>query len=236
MKKLNQRGFSPLMVIAVIVVLVGVAGTGWYVMNKNKQTDESTPTPTTTSDSQSEEPVSVEENPVPDGFTEYTHKGSGFNFYYPEEWGTAKTSSPSKYSWGTEFADVTFSKLPNAGIVQLFKVSNAEFSLSAQVESICAFNTKTEKWSPKAGLYPPEASRCPSATSQVNSKNVWTFTTGALGAHSYKQAFAKDKYIIMFSDSAERSDFEGENELKSSAEKRIKNHVEDSVNKLTAAN
>lgn len=83
MKKLNQKGFEHLTIIGIALVLVLVAGIGYYVWSKRdtaSQTDQSTVVKT-------EEQTTQETNPIPGGYVEYSNTDLGLKFAYPEGWG-----------------------------------------------------------------------------------------------------------------------------------------------------
>lgn len=90
--KINQKGFSVVEVLIVIVVIGLVGAIGWtvYARQDNDQ-DKQTPTPTS---SQNEEADQATETADPyEGWQTYTNSQLGYSFKYPDSW----TVTPINY-------------------------------------------------------------------------------------------------------------------------------------------
>lgn len=92
MKK-NQRGFSIVELVLVVVVIVGLLGLGWYAWNNHKSKSEvATKSPVssnvTTTDSSKSDSASKNQT--------YTDTKIGFSFTYPDTWKVVD-KVPSEY-------------------------------------------------------------------------------------------------------------------------------------------
>ena len=93
--KTNQKGFSAIEGLLILVIVGLIGGVGWYVWQSKKNADKSlttsqtqnaaSPSKTTTQPTQElAKPVFT----VHDGYTVYENKEIGFKFAYPKSWGT----------------------------------------------------------------------------------------------------------------------------------------------------
>lgn len=83
MKK-KQDGFSGLIAILVLVLLIGLIGTGWYVWNSKKESEKASNQSTTATKNDDSKTATKE------GYTEYKNDSVGLKFNYPKEWGMVK--------------------------------------------------------------------------------------------------------------------------------------------------
>jgi len=107
--KQNQKGFSVVEILIVIVV-VGLIGTvGWLVYDRQKSKNNEQPKTT-----QVEE---IKKEPEASKLSDYKSDELGLSFSYPTEWGTASlTNGPlSKYQSG-KYKQLSFSKAINISI------------------------------------------------------------------------------------------------------------------------
>ncbi len=81
MKKFNQKGFSVVEVLIVILVLGLLAGLGWYI--KDKHADKKTTSPTNTA-TPATTPQAAKD-PY-EGWKTYTDDPNGISFKYPADW------------------------------------------------------------------------------------------------------------------------------------------------------
>lgn len=98
---INQKGFVNIILVAVIVVLVGVAGYFVFVKKSELITQQPTPTPTQTNIYTSPTPTSADETA---DWKTYTNTQYGFSFKYPEgakvDCQTNNERSPEDYFLG----------------------------------------------------------------------------------------------------------------------------------------
>ncbi len=93
MTKLNSKGFSPLHILLLIVIVGMIGGVGYYVYNSQKKTNTSLDNAAKSqSDPQKSENKEEEKIKLPEGFKEYVSK-EGFSFAYPETWGVESVSN-----------------------------------------------------------------------------------------------------------------------------------------------
>jgi hypothetical protein len=78
---MNNKGFSAVAAMLVVVVLVSVGAVGWYVSgqqgNKKNASISKLPQKTTAANSQ---------NNIPAGWSKYENKALGLTYYYPKDW------------------------------------------------------------------------------------------------------------------------------------------------------
>lgn len=92
----NQRGFSTIEALLIIVVLGLIGFAGWFMWQKNNDNKTSDKQ---TKSSQKESPKETKKTfTVPEGYMTYTNEEFGFSFAYPQEWG--KLSPPSDSNFG----------------------------------------------------------------------------------------------------------------------------------------
>jgi hypothetical protein len=105
----NQRGFTLVEVLLIVLIICFVGFAGWYILDSNKQPNQATNSPETTAT-----PTKKTESPatIPAGFKEYSNKDVEVSFAYPETWGDA-TIAPGEETphliKGTTFI-ISFSK------------------------------------------------------------------------------------------------------------------------------
>ncbi len=107
MKKLNQKGFTAFEIILLIVVLLLIAGAGYYVWklrSANKPAGDTSPSKPHTSEKK-EEPRA------------YDVSGLGVKLKYPKDWGEATLADGPIMSPGTgSYKQLTFSSQKNINI------------------------------------------------------------------------------------------------------------------------
>ncbi|HSX44934.1 MAG TPA: hypothetical protein VLF39_02365 [Candidatus Saccharimonadales bacterium] len=84
MKKLNNKGFSAIEVILILVIISIVCGVGWYVWNAKKNTDttyNATAKATTVT-----KPTAKTNAYSYSGWETYKSTSEGFSFRYPKSW------------------------------------------------------------------------------------------------------------------------------------------------------
>lgn len=83
MKKIHQSGFSAVFIVSTVIVLAGIGGAGYYVIQKNntKPSDQKT--------EQRDQPLANEEQAIQDdGWSEPINSGKkGFSITFPDNWG-----------------------------------------------------------------------------------------------------------------------------------------------------
>jgi hypothetical protein len=88
--KINQKGFSVIGILIVIVVIGLAGGVGWYVQSKSRS-DKSISTTGIAPDNTASTDKSTEkstETTIPADYIWYENKVIGFKFAYPKSWGT----------------------------------------------------------------------------------------------------------------------------------------------------
>jgi hypothetical protein len=92
MNTTNEKGFSAVEAIIILVIIAALGFGGWYVWHskQDKSKDASTSTAKTSDSDQAKKDFEL-----PAGWTLYENKELGFNFAYPEVWGAIKTADPS---------------------------------------------------------------------------------------------------------------------------------------------
>lgn len=94
--KLNQKGFSVIEILIVIVVVGLLSAVGWLVYDR--QTSKSTNS-TLMSDTTPKPSTNTSTTPsetLPEGFIEYTNKELGVKFNHPKRWGTVTVSQHAR--------------------------------------------------------------------------------------------------------------------------------------------
>jgi PsbP-like protein len=84
--KTNQKGFSLLIALLMILVISVIGFGGYYVWNENnnKTGEQSKTNQTTVSDT--EQVASKDDLAAPEGWKEYVNSKEGFKVYYPSNW------------------------------------------------------------------------------------------------------------------------------------------------------
>lgn len=115
----NEKGFSPVEIL-LILVIVGLTGfVGWYVLqSKNKASTSSKNTQIST---KSPSPGITQDSKIPNDFVAFSNSDIGISFAYPKTWGDAKLG-PSPESThlvaGSEYQiDFTLNKSITAGVI-----------------------------------------------------------------------------------------------------------------------
>lgn len=95
--KTNQKGFSSVEVILILVVVGLISAVGWLVYDRQKPNTDDTPTTaqitqpaTTNGDS--------ETSKAEDKTATYTHSELKYSFDYPKEWATEKVAKPDGFT------------------------------------------------------------------------------------------------------------------------------------------
>lgn len=84
----NQKGFGVIAAL-IVVVVIGVVGlSGWLVWHKNQKSEPSKTATSVKQSSTSEVESSTTSYKIPDGYTIYEDKRSGFKLAYPMEYGS----------------------------------------------------------------------------------------------------------------------------------------------------
>src|SRR5215469_1480939 len=94
MKKLNNRGFGFIGVLAVIIILAAAGGIGAYVYHKHHKTN-STMTSSSNSSNSSTSKSGDTTNQTPDpyaGWKTYTLPAEKLSFMYPKKWTISNTA------------------------------------------------------------------------------------------------------------------------------------------------
>jgi hypothetical protein len=114
--KLNQRGFTLIEGLLVIIALTLISGVGYYVYDKQSDggNQESKPTVTAFKDAPTQSPE--EKTSIPEGWIEYKGNDLGFSFAYPSEWGTANVENLAYPHAGLGYR-VAFSKIGVLGML-----------------------------------------------------------------------------------------------------------------------
>mgnify|MGYP001190356583 CR=1 FL=1 len=103
-KRINQKGFGAIEVLLLLILLVLLTFTGWYVWNHNKSGDDTKNT--------SAKSTATNNNSDTDSSTRlYSNNDIGLKFRYPKTWGEANTGpSPESHHLlkGSEY-EITFS-------------------------------------------------------------------------------------------------------------------------------
>lgn len=91
----NQSGFSHILLVLLLVVVlggIGFAGYKVYDSKKAKPAAQTSNTPVT----EKKDEIKKEESKIPEGFVEYENKDLGFTFAYPKEWGEVSKKTMSQ--------------------------------------------------------------------------------------------------------------------------------------------
>jgi hypothetical protein len=90
----RQNGFSVAEAILVIIFIGLLGAGGWFVYQReHPQAKAATKTSTTGQQKTATTTTKTDSYKVPDGYTQYTNRVRGFNFAYPDTFGTLTTSS-----------------------------------------------------------------------------------------------------------------------------------------------
>jgi hypothetical protein len=112
MKVKNQKGFSALIILLIIVLLGVVSAAGWYIWSQNR-TDKNDSAATTSGVTPTPTPA-----PCTDGYTQYTNTTYGIKFCYPTAWGSVSSQPDFEMQWGHVIAgsgiELSFSDEPMA--------------------------------------------------------------------------------------------------------------------------
>jgi hypothetical protein len=125
----NQRGFSLIETVMMLLVVAAVVGVGFYVFKNKSQnmTENSQTTTNETSNTVTETPK--EEYVVPEDYVVYENKELGFKFIYPKAWGGLQTKSDANYAFSAATND---NDTTNSGdTLRLFANNTDSFSLEA---------------------------------------------------------------------------------------------------------
>lgn len=100
--KVNQKGFSVVEILIVIVVVGLLGAVGWFVYDRQSK-DKAEPVATKTETKEKE--ASTPEKDTYEGMTKYTSEKYGIAFYHPKDWSTEEVpiESPSDLT-PSEFA------------------------------------------------------------------------------------------------------------------------------------
>lgn len=136
----NERGFSAVEALLIIIVVGLLAFGGWFVWHRHKTTTKPKSTTTTTSKTTTttkKPPATKPAYAVPTGYKVYESKDLGFKFVYPTNYGDFTAKDTSTWASGT----------PNPVFV---KGSTDGFSLSVLASADATFDTF--KYGPSVGF------------------------------------------------------------------------------------
>lgn len=129
--KRSENGFGVAGLLTVIVAIVLVAGSGWYVFNKRQEPTQQVQAP-------SKKTVDTPKNVavIPAGYKKYTSTEHGFSYAYPAEWGELKAWDDST-RYGYTMATNELKAVPITSAVltghNAYTVSDkADFIITAQ--------------------------------------------------------------------------------------------------------
>lgn len=94
MKTKDQKGFSALMILLIIILLGIVSAAGWYVWDQNHESKKDSSV------------ISSEVLPTPTpaacatGYTQYADTTYGIKFCYPTQWGSVSSQPDFEMQWG----------------------------------------------------------------------------------------------------------------------------------------
>lgn len=80
----NQKGFTVVEGLLILVIVGLIGGVGWYVWDAKKESDKSLNQASSTDISGT---TKTSETPTPDGYVKYENKELGISFIYLKEWG-----------------------------------------------------------------------------------------------------------------------------------------------------
>ena len=83
--KLNQKGFTLVEGLLIIIALTMVVGVGFYVVNTNKDEKKNDETPV--AKVEENKPPATSEEKIPEGYKEYKNQELKISFVYPNKWG-----------------------------------------------------------------------------------------------------------------------------------------------------
>jgi cytoskeletal protein RodZ len=86
---LNEHGFSPIIGIIAIVIVIGLAFGGWYVMQKQDDNKKNDTNQTNSQDDTQKDAEKDDTEPIADpteGWKAYQNSSYGISFKYPTEW------------------------------------------------------------------------------------------------------------------------------------------------------
>jgi len=141
MKK-NEKGFSAIEGL-LIVVIVGIIGfVGWYVWQakskNNKAATDTSQVETQTSKEETTTQQITEQNQIPEGWVEYKNESIGFAFAYPKEWG--KASTEDAYDKRKNIGFVTDSGQGGEYVIRLHNKNAAHSDTSSPTLNIVGFS------------------------------------------------------------------------------------------------
>jgi type II secretory pathway pseudopilin PulG len=96
----NQKGFSVVEILLILVIIGILSGTGWYVYNSNKKTNNLLNSVDNTklliAKTATKDTHKSTEPQIPLGWISYEDKKNGFKFAYPKEYGQfSKSQNPT---------------------------------------------------------------------------------------------------------------------------------------------
>lgn len=100
--KANEKGFSVVEILIVIVVVGLLGAVGWLVYGKQKSQQDSNKTEATQPTATERTDESQQKLQIPEGFAEYRSDELGLRFIYPKEWGNPETSNYAYTSLETD--------------------------------------------------------------------------------------------------------------------------------------
>lgn len=167
MMKKNEKGFS-MVEMLIVIVLVGLTGAvGWLVYDRqNNKKDTATPSVTQNTDD------TAKKSELPAGFAKYSICNTGVTLAYPSSWGEAK-QAPENTGGGCDVHGM---------ILKVQKDNAVQVSRSFNAPSYCTYNPADGTWS-KSGEYPP--SSCEPTILTASGIKAYGFTKGALGAYGF---------------------------------------------------
>jgi hypothetical protein len=207
----NQKGFSATVLLLVLVTIGVIGGVGWYVYTSkytstkalDNASKENTPVVTNTQ-------KQTQEYKVPEGFSVYENKESGFKFAYPNAYGSfslissdspnesilqSTKPSPAYLEGSTEAFTITILKDVSTPFYTLkygpkVKFENGELKV---VEVNPADEVNTVGSSYKGWLQHQDVVK------QVNGLTVYVIKGGDEGSMYYKYAFLSNGQVVIIS-------------------------------------
>lgn len=95
MTKHNQKGFSALLLIIIVIIIGLMSGIGWLIWERVQSSKVITVKTDQTTTNKQNNPSN---NNIPDGYVEYKNQDYKIKFAYPKQWGNVSTQVDSEQS------------------------------------------------------------------------------------------------------------------------------------------